>query len=89
MNYDIIKAPVITEKAAKLAEENVYVFKVDKKANKTHIKQAIENKFNVKVEKVTTINTKSKPKRVGKYSGRTKTYKKAIVTLKDGSSIDL
>ena len=88
MNYEIIKAPVITEKAAKLGEENVYVFKVDKKANKTHIKQAIEQKFGVKVEKVTTINTKSKPKRVGKYSGRTKTYKKAMVKLSEGSTIE-
>lgn len=88
MNYDIIKAPVITEKTAKLAENNVYVFKVDAKANKTHIKQAIEKKFGVKVEKVNTLNTKSKKKRVGRYTGRTKTYKKAMVKLSEGSKIE-
>ena len=57
MNYEIIKAPVITEKTNNLASENVYVFKVDKKANKTQIKQAIESKFGVKVESVNTVNT--------------------------------
>lgn len=60
MNYEIIKAPVITEKTNNLASENVYVFKVDKKANKTQIKQAIESKFGVKVESVNTVNTQSK-----------------------------
>ena len=88
MNFDIIKAPVITEKSAHLSEENVYVFKVDKKANKTQIKQAIEAKFKVKVLSVNTLNTKSKPKRVGRYAGRTKTYKKAIVKLADGNKIE-
>lgn len=89
MNFDIIKAPVITEKSAKLAENNVYVFKVDSKANKTYIKQVIENKFGVKVEKINTLNTKSKKKRVGKYTGKTKTYKKAMVKLCEGSSIEI
>lgn len=88
MNYDIIKAPVITEKTENLQEQNVYVFKVDAKANKTHIKQAIESKFGVKVEKVNTLNTKSKKKRVGKYTGKTKAYKKAIVKLSEGSTIE-
>ena len=64
MNYEIIKAPVITEKTSNLANENVYVFKVDKKANKTQIKQVIEAKFGVKVESVNTTNTQSKKKRV-------------------------
>lgn len=89
-NYtDIIIAPIITEKSAKAAEKNVYLFKVAKNANKIEIKKAIEEAFGVKVENVNTLNTKSKAKRVGKYTGTTKTYKKAIVTLKDGEKIEL
>ena len=88
MNYEIIKAPVITEKTSNLANENVYVFKVDKKANKTEIKQVIEAKFGVKVESVNTTNTQSKKKRVGKYTGFTTAYKKAYVKLKEGSKIE-
>ncbi len=88
MNYEIIKAPVITEKTNNLASENVYVFKVDKKANKTQIKQAIESKFGVKVESVNTVNTQSKKRRVGKYTGYTSSYKKAYVKLKEGSKIE-
>lgn len=88
MNYEIIKAPVITEKSSNLANENVYVFKVDKKANKTEIKQVIESKFGVKVESVNTVNTQSKKRRVGKYTGYTSAYKKAYVKLKEGSTIE-
>ena len=86
---EIIIAPVVTEKSMALRSENVYTFKVAKDASKDEIKNAVENAFNVKVASVNTLNTKSKKRRVGKYQGRTKTYKKAIVTLKDGSSIDL
>ena len=87
-NYrDIIKAPIITEKSAALAETNTYVFSVDVRANKTQIKQAIENIFDVKVENVNTI--KPKKKRVGRYAGKTNKVKKAIVKLKEGSSIEL
>ncbi len=89
MNFDIILAPVITEKSQALSANNVYVFKVLKSANKTQIKQVIEKKFNVKVDKVTTLITKSKKKRVGKYTGRTKNYKKAMVKLMEGSKIEL
>ena len=60
MNIEIIKAPVITEKTNNLASANVYVFKVDKSANKTEIKQAIENKWNVKVLSVNTTNTQAR-----------------------------
>ena len=90
-NYrDIIKAPIITEKSANIAEnEKTYVFKVDVKANKSQIKDAIEKIFNVKVEKVNTINVKPKTKRVGRYTGLTNRKKKAIVKLKEGSSIEL
>ena len=87
-NYrDIIIAPVITEKAAGCAEEGKYVFKVDVKANKTQIKQAIEKIFNVKVVSVNTINSHPKKKRVGRYTGMTNRYKKAIVKLAEGSTI--
>ena len=86
---DIIIAPVVTEKTMTLRNENVYTFKVAKDASKDEIKNAVETAFNVKVASVNTLNTKSKKRRVGKYQGRTKTYKKAMVTLKDGSSIEL
>ena len=87
---DIIIAPVVTEKTAAMAQAGkTYTFKVAKSANKTQIAQAIESAFNVKVESVRTLNTKSKAKRVGRYTGKTKTYKKAIVTLRDGNSIEL
>ncbi len=88
MNIEIIKAPVITEKTNNLSSNNVYVFKVDKKANKTEIKQVIESKWNVKVESVNTTNTKAKRRRVGKYTGYTTPYKKAYVKLKEGSTIE-
>lgn len=88
MNIEIIKAPIITEKTNNLTSENVYVFKVDKKANKTEIKQVIEKKFNVKVESVNTVNVDGKKKRVGKYTGYTSSYKKAYVKLKEGSTIE-
>ena len=89
MNIEIIKAPVVTEKTNNLASENVYVFKVDKKANKTEIKQAVEKLFNVKVESVNTVNVRPKKKRVGRYVGKTNKVKKAIVKLSEGSSIEL
>ena len=86
---EIIIAPVVTEKSMALRSENVYTFKVAKDATKTEIKKAIEDAFKVEVKSVNTLNTKSKKRRVGKHQGRTKTYKKAMVTLKDGSSIEL
>jgi large subunit ribosomal protein L23 len=86
---DIIIAPVITEKSMTSKQNNVYTFKVVKDATKTEIKKAIEDAFKVSVLSVNTLNTKSKRRRVGRYSGRTKTYKKAIVTLKNGSSIEI
>ena len=86
---DIIIAPVITEKSMSERQNNVYIFKVAKDATKTEIKAAVEEAFKVSVKSVNTLNTKSKKRRVGRYSGRTKTYKKAIVTLNDGSSIEI
>ena len=86
---DIIIAPVITEKSMANRQNNVYTFKVSKDATKTDIKKAVEEAFKVSVKSVNTLNTKSKRRRVGRYSGRTKTYKKAIVTLNEGSSIEI
>ncbi len=87
-NYrDIIIAPVITERSALLEQEGKYVFKVDTKANKVQIKQAIEKIFNVKVLSVNTMNSHPKKKRVGKYTGMTNKYKKAIVKLEKGNTI--
>lgn len=90
MKLEIIYSPVITEKSSALAEDGkTYVFKVDKRANKTQIKLAIEEAFGVKVKSVNTLNTKPKKKKVGKYTGLTKTYKKAIITLVDGQTIEM
>jgi large subunit ribosomal protein L23 len=87
---EIIKAPVVTEKSTKLnQDENKYVFKVDPKATKFEIKSAVENIFKVKVVDVNTINAKTKKKRVGRYSGLTNRYKKAVVTLAAGQTIEL
>ena len=86
--YDIIYAPIITEKTASLANENKYAFKVSPKANKTEIKQAIESIFKVKVMSITTSNSHPKKKRVGKYTGMTNKYKRAIVKLAEGQAID-
>lgn len=90
-NYrNVIKAPIITEKSSTLSQNgNVVTFSVDPKANKTQIKQAVEKIFDVKVESVNTVNVHPKTKRVGRYSGLTNRKKKAIVKLKEGSSIEL
>ena len=86
---EIIKAPVVTEKAATNASENnVYSFWVNTKSNKTEIKLAIEKLFNVKVKSLKTITVHPKKKRVGKYSGYTNLKKKAIVTLQEGQKIE-
>lgn len=86
---DIIVAPIITEKSESLKANNVYVFKVLKKANKTQIKNAVEKAFNVKVVSVNTLNMTVKKRRVGRYVGKTNAYKKAYVKLAEGSSIEL
>jgi large subunit ribosomal protein L23 len=86
---DIIIKPVITEKSMNLLVDNKYTFIVDKKANKTEIKNAIESIFDVKVDKVYTMNLKGKPKRMGRSVGRTPSRKKAIVALKPGQKIPL
>ena len=94
----IIVGPILTEKGSLLTEtQNKYLFKVDKSSNKIQIKRAVEKKFGVNVGKVAIVNVKGKTKSMSvKSSGRTirtqgkrSSWKKAIVTLKEGSSIDL
>ena len=87
---DIILKPIITEKSIKTQEDNnTVVFEVAKGTNKVQVKKAIEEIFDVKVEKVNIVNVKPKTKRVGRYIGRTKAIHKAYVKLKEGSSITI
>lgn len=86
---DIIIKPVVTEKSMDLLADNKYTFIVDKRSNRTEIKNAIESIFKVKVEKVYTMNVKGKPKRVGKFEGKKPDRKKAIISLKSGNKIRL
>ncbi len=94
----IIIRPILSEKGAMLSEtQRKYVFQVEKVANKLEIKKAVEDKFNVKVDKVATLNFKGKRKnttvrsngKVLRTSGTRSSWKKAIITLSDGFSIDL
>ena len=82
---DIIVRPIITEKSMMMIEAEKYVFEVAKDATKPEIAAAVEEMFKVNVECVNTINMKKKPKRMGYNRGYTKSWKKAIVTLKPDS----
>ena len=86
--YDIIIKPIITEKSAQLVENLQYTFEVAKDANKVEFKNAIEKIFNVKVVAIRTINVHRKAKRMQRYQGFKPAYKKAIVKLAPGQSID-
>lgn len=88
-NTQIIKYPIITDKATRLLENNQYSFIVDRYSDKITIKIAIEYLFNVKVVKVNTCRLPRKKKRVGKYIGWKPQYKKAIVSLAEGDIINL
>jgi large subunit ribosomal protein L23 len=88
-NYDVILAPHITEKATVLSEQNKVVFKVALDATKDEVSSAIEALYNVQVTKVNTIVTKGKTKRFKGIKGRRSDFKKAIVTLAEGQSIDI
>ncbi|WP_108672015.1 50S ribosomal protein L23 [Peribacillus acanthi] len=78
---DIIKRPVITERSSDLMGERKYTFEVDVRANKTQVKDAVQEIFGVKVEKVNIMNYKGKYKRMGRHAGYTNKRRKAIVTL--------
>src|SRR5581483_10692174 len=85
----VIIRPVVSEKSFVLAELGKYTFRVHEKAHKTQIRQAIEQLFDVKVVDVRTVSVKSKPKRRGYTSGRTRQWKKAIVQVREGDSIPI
>jgi len=88
-NAQIIKYPIITDKATRLLENNQYSFVVDRYSDKLSIKAAIEYLFDVKVVKVNTCRLPRKKKRVGKYIGWKPQYKKAVVTLSEGDVTNL
>jgi large subunit ribosomal protein L23 len=87
----IVRRAMVTEKGTRLRErENGYLFEVARDANKIEIKQAIEAIFpQVKVSSIRTLRVHGKPKRMGRYAGRRPDWKKAVVTLKKGQSIEL
>lgn len=85
----ILKRPVVTEKSNKMQEvQNKYTFIVAKDANKIEIRNAVESFFDVKVDKVATVNYEGQAKRVGKYLGKKSDYKKAVITLKGDKKIN-
>jgi large subunit ribosomal protein L23 len=88
-NYDTLLAPVITEKSTLVAEENKVIFRVPLTATKPEIKEAVEALFKVDVTKVNTILVKGKTKRFRGRLGRRSDFKKAVVTLKNGQSVDI
>lgn len=83
---DVILRPVITEASMYAMEDKKYTFEVHSRAKKPQIKKAVEELFDVKVEKVNVVNTARKPKRMGRYEGYTKKRRKAIVTLTEASN---
>ena len=89
LNEEILISPIITEKSSMLQESNKYVFKVHKNSNKSQIKNAVEEVFDVTVESVNVIKVKGKNKTYGRNRVLTPAWKKAMVTLKLGDSISL
>lgn len=88
MMHDILVKPVITEKTTMMMSDGKYTFKVSLHANKIEIRKAVEAVFGVKVKSVNTIRMTGKVKRMGKYIGKRPDYKKAIVTLHEGETIE-
>ena len=86
---EVIIRPIISEHSYDMMQENVYTFEVAKSANKVEIAQAVEEIFDVMVVKVNTLNVKAKPKRVRYQVGKTRTWKKAMVTVAEGDSIEI
>lgn len=89
-NKDIISQAILSEKSTIIKEkENKYVFKVNPLANKHEIKHAIETAFGVKVTDIQTVNVKGKTKRLGRFEGKRSSWKKAIIRLKEGNTIEI
>ncbi|MCZ0718056.1 50S ribosomal protein L23 [Aerococcus kribbianus] len=86
---EIIIRPIITEQSMMAMEDNKYTFEVDRRANKTEVKQAVEELFDVKVEKVNILNVRGKLKRMGRYAGFTRKRRKAVVKVAEGQSIEI
>jgi len=87
--FDVLRAPKMSEKTLSLKEEaNQFAFEVDQRANKIQIKESIEKSFKVSVLKVRTMNVRRKKKRLGRNQGLKSSWKKAIVTLKEGDTIE-
>ncbi len=87
--YDVIKKPLVTEKSTiEKDSRNIIALEVDRNANKIEIKQAVEKLFKVEVDDVNTVNVAGKVKRVGKHTGKRSNWKKAYVSLKEGSNVD-
>ncbi len=87
--YDVINTLVRTEKGSRLEPQRKYLFRVALKANKTEIKKAVEEIYKVKVQGVNTFIMRGKLKRVRQEEGRTTSWKKAVVTLKEGQKIEV
>jgi large subunit ribosomal protein L23 len=86
----VIIMPLVSEKNSNLrADQNKYVFRVDIEANKLQIRNAVEELFKVRVEDVTTMRMHGKPKRMGRFEGRRPDWKKAVIQLKKGETIEL
>ena len=86
---EVIIRPIISEHSYDLMQDGVYTFEVAKTASKVEIAQAVEEIFDVTVIKVNTLNVKAKPKRVRYQVGKTRTWKKAMVTVAEGDSIEI
>ena len=86
---EVLLAPVVSEKSYSLIEDRKYSFKVHKDAHKTQVRQAVEELFEVKVERVNIVKVQPKPKRRGTSKGTKPGWKKAIVQLKAGDSIEI
>lgn len=89
-HHDLIRKPIITEKAGDAKDKlNKITFAVDPRANKMEVKKAVESIFKVKVDKINIINVKGKPKKLGRSSGKRADWKKAVVTVSAGHTIEV
>lgn len=87
--YSVVIRPLITEKATLLAGDRKYAFEVDRRANKNQIRSAVQMAFSVQVTKVNTLNVRGKRRMVGRRVSQTRSWKKAIVTLAEGNTIQI
>ena len=86
---EVLRRPIVTEKNTRLTEQNKYAFEVARNANKKQIKEAVETAFNVRVISVNVMSVQGKMRGMGRLRGKTKTWKKAVVTLAPGQKIDI